>query len=85
MHSFLSRSLLDCTVGARSAKLKVSTRKSAKHVFASPVCLQTLVLLWVMFSGGVFPEHPLEYPTDSSAQEGPHVGAWQLTAMEHGS
>ena len=59
---FLSRSLLDCTVGAKSAKLKVSTRKWTKHVFASPVCLQTLALLWVMFSGGVFPEHPFEYP-----------------------
>ena len=33
---FLSRSLLDCTVGARSAKLNVSTRASTKHVFASP-------------------------------------------------
>ena len=36
LHSFLSRSLLDCTVGARSAKLKVSTRASTKRVFASP-------------------------------------------------
>ena len=36
-HPFLSRSLLDCTVGTRFAKLKVSTRKSTKHVFASPV------------------------------------------------
>ena len=29
--------------------------------------LQTWFLLWVKFSGPLFPEHPFEYPTDSSA------------------
>ena len=66
----------DCTVGAKSPKLIVSTRKSTKHVFASPERLQTRCLLLVMFSGSLFPEHPIDYPTDSSVREGQHDGAW---------
>jgi len=80
--TLLSRTLLDCTVGARSAKLKVSTRKSTKHVFGSPERLQTWFLLSVMFSGCLFPEHPVEYLSDSSAREEPHDGAWQVVATE---
>ena len=85
MHTFLSLSLLARTVGARSAKLSVSTRKSTKHVFASPERLQTCFLLRVMFSGHLFPEHPFEYPTDSSAREGRHDGAWRQLTTELGS